>query len=261
MLVHREVRGDQRIRRPGHSQLAPQAARDRLDRVPRQPDRLPDPLANPLRPQPLAGGVHRNDAGGVETGGVVRGFQELVLRDVEAPLLQLAPDQEPRAGLQPVGEPRPVEPDRLRLPARVEDVRLQDRQAATARRTQLHAGDLDLDRRLLPQLEVPEPDGIGPIAIAVGDVSQQVPQVGYPELGRGSRQLRAGPAQIRDGPVEERRAWHALQGRSQQALSVEDLAPRECPRDVDGRFAWCALERRFHHESRLGVTMDGLTGL
>src|SRR6478735_9901703 len=68
MLVRREVRGDQSIIGAGQTELAAQATGDRLDHVARLWDRLPDPLADSLRAQPLARRVDRDDPRRVQAG-------------------------------------------------------------------------------------------------------------------------------------------------------------------------------------------------
>ncbi len=68
VLIGREVGGHQRVLSSDQPQLPAQAARHGLDRVAGQWDRLPGPLTDPLRAQPLARSVDRDDPGRVQAG-------------------------------------------------------------------------------------------------------------------------------------------------------------------------------------------------
>src|SRR4051812_39076838 len=97
-----------------------------------------------------------------------------MLGDVEAALLELAVQQQPRTGHEPVREPGPVEPDGLHLAARIDDIGLEDREASASGGPQLRALDLDLDRRFLPQPQIAEADRVRAVAVAVREVAEQV---------------------------------------------------------------------------------------
>ena len=235
MLLSGKVRRRQAVGGARHAQFPAQAPGDRLHRVPGHRHRLPNPLADALRAQSLGGRVHRDHPGGVEASGCsghVR-VQELVLGDVEAALLELPAQQQPRAGDEPVRQPGPVEPDGLHLAARIRYVCLEDRQAPAPSRPQLRAAHLDLDGRLLPQPQLPDADRLGPITVAVGDVAQQIAEARDLHLGRRARQLRARSAQLGDRRIENRRARRRLQRRLQQRLALQDFPGSQLTRRVD----------------------------
>ena len=101
----------------------PAAARSRASAASR---RLPGPLADPLRAQALArrGGPGRSRSCGCRSRRSRRaGVEDLVRGDLEPLALELAVEQHPRPGRQPLGEPGLVEPDRLHRAARVGDGR------------------------------------------------------------------------------------------------------------------------------------------
>ena len=58
---------------------------------------------------------------------------------------------------------------------------------------QLRRSYLHLHRRLLPQLQLPEPHRLGPVAVAVRQVAEKVPEGADPDLGSGLGELRTGP--------------------------------------------------------------------
>ena len=176
----------------------------------------------------------------------------LVLGDGEAALLELAPQQQPRPGRQLVREPGAVEPGRGH--ARRSRRRPPPRGCVSRRRrvgrTLPALVDLDLDRRLLPQLQLAEPDRRGPVAVGVRQVAEQVAEARDPDLGRGLGQLRARPPELGQRSVEDPRPRRANR-RGQQGLPVQRLPAPDRPgneaRRGLGHRLQCGLHR---HKSR-----------
>jgi hypothetical protein len=116
--------------------------RQRVPEVPRVNERLFDEAAQPRGGHFLARRIERREI-------CRRGRAVQVIRlDVELVPAQLAPEPQPRPGLQLVGKPRLVEPDCRNLTAVVADGSLEHREP-TARRPQGDPAHLAGNHRLL----------------------------------------------------------------------------------------------------------------
>ena len=129
-----------------------------------------------------------------------RRAEQLVLGHGEAPLLELAAQQEPRAGLELVGEPGAVEPHRRQLPALIGDLRLEDGQPRAGESGgRARPAHLDLDGRLLPQLQVTEADRGGAIAVAVREWRRRSPRSSIPISAAASDSFGPAPCSFVSG--------------------------------------------------------------
>ena len=210
-MVLGEVGGDQRVGRPRHpelgSQAPPAAARPHAGR---QRHRLPGPLADPLGREAARRRGERGrcpvvwrPAGRVRSAAASSSSCSATVKPRFSSL--------PRSSSLVPGRSRSASQARLNqiafaAAALVGDLRLEDRQPAAAGRAQLRAPHLDLDRRLLPQLQLPEPDRLGAVAVAVGQVAEQVAEAPDPDLGgrlrrASGRLLAASSAAPRGSPA------------------------------------------------------------
>ena len=152
--------------------------------------------------------------------------------------------KQPRPGLQALGQPGLVEPDRLRRARLVGHGRLDDHQAAAASPPQAHRAHLDLDRRLLADPKLRQPARRGEVPVGVRDVQQQLAEGLDPELGRRRRQPGAGAAKRgQRGPEHARAGRRAKRRRAQGARGPAALVC-EGDRSRGLRRAWGLTRRR-----------------
>ena len=236
-----EVDRDPRVGGAGEATPHAHLARKRLDHVGGEPQRRPDPLADPLDPEALPGGMDRDDPGRVEAGrgaGLVpdripaAGAGRLDAEDLvgvgpEAAAVEAAAEQHPDARLQAIGQPGLVEPGHLHRAGGVGHGRLDDEQVAPAGRPQLRRPDLDHHRRLPADAQIGDLGGGGAIAVVVGIVLDEVPQRPQPDPPRRLRHLRPDPA---DDPSADARggpADGAVSSRAAASSSRRDRLPAE----------------------------------
>ena len=234
-----EVSRKPRVAGPGKPATHAHLRRQRLGDVRRVLQRLPDPLAQPLRPHALAGRMHRdhprcvNPTGDAPAGAQrlrslglrSAGVQELVVVDPQAAPIEPAVDQQPRSGLQTLREPRLVEPARGQHAARIGDRGLDDGETPTTGRAQAHRTYLCQQRRLLPDAQLGDRRRLGTIRWECGTCSIRSPSVQSPRPAQASESFGPMPGRVASVRVEQRRRPRAAQSDATPLVEVQALAP------------------------------------
>ena len=153
-------------------------------------------------------------------------------------------------GLQPVGQPGPVEPDGLRRAARRRRRRPRGSSAARRRVGRSFApADLDLDRRLLAEPQLPEPDRLGAVAVAVrerggaGRRGSRCRSRRRPPRASGRR-----PSSLVSGASRARAAAATSAAPSSSSLALQAARRSRSRAGRRPAAGWVALESGFHHD-------------
>ena len=169
---------------------------------------------------------------------------ELVRLHPEPRAVELSVQQHPRPLAQPLGEPRLVEPHRLRRPRCVRHRRLDDRQPAPAGRPQPGRAHLHQYRRLLAQPQLPKRPRLGSLAVGVREPTP---------AGPPASRCPAPPPPPRAGD-RRREAWSPRHGAGSGGARSE-AAPRQAARGPGAPWSRTRPGRRA--PPRLGSREEG----
>ena len=230
----REVHRDPSIGGTGEAVARAQRSRQRLDHGRSERQRRPDPLADPLHAKALAAGMDRDDPGRVKArrrpGPVADrigaalprspGADDLVGVGAKAAAVGAATEQQPDPGLEPVGEPRLVEPGDRDRAGTVEDGGFDDPQVAAPGRPQARRPDLGQHRRGPARDQLADRGDDRPVDPVVGVMLDQVAVRDEADPGRGGGNLLADAPEVGQRPGDARAQRADAVGRCEQTLAI-----------------------------------------